>query len=50
LHNKKWYGFEDVVVRFAKEGDLVLMYNMSTLDEVDLFEGSVVYDFEIELY
>jgi hypothetical protein len=40
LMQNKWYRFDDIMVSVSKEGDLVLTYNVSTMEEAEAFKGN----------
>jgi hypothetical protein len=40
LMQNKWYHFEDIVVSVKKEGELLLSYTVSTMQEAEAFKGN----------
>jgi hypothetical protein len=50
VQQNKWGKCKDVMFGVSNGGDVVVTYNISTVDEAESFKGIVVYEFEVELY
>ena len=48
LVQNKWYRFEHVMVGVSNDGDLVLTYNITSLDEAESFKGLILDKFQCE--